>query len=679
MYTNQKGNPGLGRLVMWLRRLPQVPTDRRRSPRTQTNYLQLAYWNGSHGVRGRIREVSSHGAFVETADRWCAGTVLQAQLVAELPLPVLIPEAATQDPSALESDVIPSGGGNQVQTKSALATETVNIALTCRVVRLVPEGICVGFVHSNVKERHALEAFLLAVEERKRTVEISAIGASVAQTTGEMVVQAAPQDVVPAAPKDYVWWFPGCPVKVRLALEMVPRLSQRLWGAGSGNLEQGLLFGRSRGGVTEILDFQPAGDDSVPTMIAALPSESKQSLIGYYRTEQGETFHLNPQDQCLAEHCFREPYNVFLMVRSDRFGPPKATFYFHGEDGRMVDFAFMEFPFSPSLLATEERGRIQKSQPAAAERPIAIPLPPPARPPADDGSNKHGFVPRAIETSFNNRSFGERHSHILRKIFSGSASPSSSHHSMALRATRQNGDLELTWNPQSAPIAAATSGLISIEDGKSGRQVSLDSKQLRGGRLLYSPTSDQVWMSLTVTSPTGAAADAVTAILPKLGQTSPRKTGESPSNSVAAPPISIKPLEIVAQRVWALRTHVSMKWALIPVAILTLVFVWMLSRGSLGTSVSKTARVPIGLRVVSRGNQLEIHWNHDTATIRNAAKGVMRISDGGVQEVVEFDPTQLRDGAVAYSPKSNDVSVRFEVNALDGTSLSESVRSVAIP
>jgi hypothetical protein len=67
--------------------------------------------------------------------------------------------------------------------------------------------------------------------------------------------------------------------------------------------------------------------------------------------------------------------------------------------------------------------------------------------------------------------------------------------------------------------------------------------------------------------------------------------------------------------------------------------------------------------VLSRGKQLEIHWNHEATSIRNAAKGVMRISDGGVQEVIEFNASQLRDGAVAYSTTTNDVNVRLEVSA----------------
>lgn len=153
------------------------------------------------------------------------------------------------------------------------------------------------------------------------------------------------------------------------------------------------------------------------------------------------------------------------------------------------------------------------------------------------------------------------------------------------------------------------------------------------------------------------------------------RPGETPSGSVAAAPtIAIEPNEIAPSKVRAHGTHQPIKWAwLIAVTTLTLVIAWMLNR-----AVSGPARIPLGLQVVSREKQLEIHWNQ-TRPIRNATKGVMRISDGGIQEVIEFDVTQLRDGGVHYSPMTNDVNVRLEVSGLDGTSSSESVRSVAIP
>ena len=179
---------------MRLRPFSEVLKDRRRSPRTPANCLQLAYWDGSSVLR-RIREVSSHGAFVETQNQWCAGTVLRTHLIAELPLPVLS-EGVAQGVSTPENGAPESSSHHKVlHTKSARLTETVSIPVTCRVVRLVDEGICVDFVHRSKKQRLAVESFLMTVKERTRTGEANAREATAPQPTNETLVPEALKDV----------------------------------------------------------------------------------------------------------------------------------------------------------------------------------------------------------------------------------------------------------------------------------------------------------------------------------------------------------------------------------------------------------------------------------------------------------------------------------------------------
>jgi hypothetical protein len=373
---------------------------------------------------------------------------------------------------------------------------------------------------------------------------------------------ATAKTVVSADPKHYLWWFPGSPVKVHLDLQVVQRLKERLddVGAGTGPPEEGLLFGRTLDGAAEILDFQPATNGNLLNMIAATPNDQgKRLLMGYYRTEDGDTFHLNAKDVSLAEECFRKPYQVFLMIHSNGFGSPNATFFFHDGDRKMADFAFLEFPLDPSLLAVEERDRIQRSQPAAIAP--SVEAPPPAPEPATVGRPQNNRPPQkrvtlpkialwtcsialvfALGTLVNNRSFRERLANLRPTIspVSSSSSPASQAPpvpSMALHAKRQNGDLELTWSRESALIAAATSGVISIQDGDSKRQIALDSTQVRGGSLLYSPTSDQISMQLTVVTPADTATESVMVILPKVGnpQTYPLPSSK-PSPASMAPP-----------------------------------------------------------------------------------------------------------------------------------------------
>ena len=87
----------------------------------------------------------------------------------------------------------------------------------------------------------------------------------------------------------------------------------------------------------------------------------------------------------------------------------------------------------------------------------------------------------------------------------------------------------------------------------------------------------------------------------------------------------------------------------------------------------------LGLTVVSRPHQLEIRWNRQSAVIAASDKGIMQITESGITEALAFDQRQLSDGYVAYTPNTNDVSIRLEVTGKAGDTTSESIRSVAIP
>jgi len=87
----------------------------------------------------------------------------------------------------------------------------------------------------------------------------------------------------------------------------------------------------------------------------------------------------------------------------------------------------------------------------------------------------------------------------------------------------------------------------------------------------------------------------------------------------------------------------------------------------------------LGLRVASKPQQVEVFWKHDSAAIRDAEKGSLRISDGDLTEVIPFDGRQLQDGSLVYRRRTNDVTIRMEVVQRDGRKVSESVRAAATP
>jgi hypothetical protein len=103
------------------------------------------------------------------------------------------------------------------------------------------------------------------------------------------------------------------------------------------------------------------------------------------------------------------------------------------------------------------------------------------------------------------------------------------------------------------------------------------------------------------------------------------------------------------------------------------------SRTAGATQATSDEASRLGLKVAVQPQQLEIHWDRRSTRILAAEKGVIEIAEGDVTEKIPIDSQDLRDGFVAYTPKTNDVSIRFEVSGADGDSTTESVRVVAIP
>ena len=357
-------------------------------------------------------------------------------------------------------------------------------------------------------------------------------------------------------PHHYLWWFPGSPVKIHLSLRVVDRLNQQILASTPGKAE-GLLFGRVREGATEILDFEPAANHNVAVEVGGLSLEKAASLVGYYRAEDGEAFQLDARDHALAGSSFARPHHVFLIVHRNHFGPPTATFFFHDRDGRMADFAFLEFPFESSLLASEQSDRIRRSQHAQPAAPVS---PPPAAVATKAVRSRRSSIVKVLGWTcllvsiagagvlFNDASLRQQCTDLWKAVSSSRANARSSvptseiatRQSMSLHASRQNGDLALSWDRDSALIAQATSGTLSVQDGNSTRLIAFDASQLRNGSILYAPQSDQILMRLTITTPNKSYTESVTAILPGGGEA---RVHSAEPPKVAAAPASAPVLE----------------------------------------------------------------------------------------------------------------------------------------
>ncbi len=83
----------------------------------------------------------------------------------------------------------------------------------------------------------------------------------------------------------------------------------------------------------------------------------------------------------------------------------------------------------------------------------------------------------------------------------------------------------------------------------------------------------------------------------------------------------------------------------------------------------------MGLKLERAGSDWQLSWNPDVPVISKATKGHLLISDGDFRKFLDLDSSDLRGGTILYTPLTNDVVFRLEVDKADSpTTISESVR-----
>ena len=120
---------------------------------------------------------------------------------------------------------------------------------------------------------------------------------------------------------------------------------------------------------------------------------------------------------------------------------------------------------------------------------------------------------------------------------------------LALSAERRGADLAISWNHLAPAVVNASFGMLRIRGSGVSRDIPLNPEQLRSGSVLYTTTTDQVEIQLTVVSGEQVAHDSLIALLPQKGDVRPviatTKTIEAPAQaaptSLAAATSAAKP------------------------------------------------------------------------------------------------------------------------------------------
>lgn len=412
----------------------------------------------------------------------------------------------------------------------------------------------------------------------------------------------------------YTWSLPGSPARIHLYLDVVERLGREVLSAFESVPDRaveigGILLGRADPDISpriEIRDFEPFfGDyrsdhrfvlseadrskfeDLVATRGKAHAYESR--VVGYYRSHNRTGLCLSEEDLTLIRGCFRDPTNVFLIIKPEEDRNLNAGFFFWDEEQIVSEFSFRVFPFAARHLSglKSEQGF---SSPEEAATPVgntatriyvqgtpATAFVPPAtkaaaRPdevaqsindaasPADELVEPIGKVAapvakrrRVVRLRLRMRpwirnaglslgalalvTFGSFFlKYPIRPTDAPVPATNTNLSALALKVERQGSDLQVTWNRSGSPIQEATAGTLSIRDGEGAvQELQLDATQLHAGSALYRPASNRVEFRLNVTGTNRpAVSESVLMVMPAL-PSSQQSPASSPGINAAAP------------------------------------------------------------------------------------------------------------------------------------------------
>ena len=300
------------------------------------------------------------------------------------------------------------------------------------------------------------------------------------------------------APEFYTWTFPGAPVRIHLRLNVVDLIAYEVkrtfeatpaHGVEIGGLLLGTAFVSSP--IIEIKGFEPfpseyrtdhkfilSDDDrrKLERRLAVRQDDRSDGLdvVGFYRSHFGEGLGLSQSDVSLAQKYFKDPTNVFLLVKPATNGPANAGFFFWDRGRIDPEFTYLEFPFEARQLS----GAFEQN--ASRSRPHWL----------------WYLLFGAVLIAIGAASFG---TYMKWSATATGGNVASHSPAVALQVERRGPDLRVMWDRHLFAVARAREGVLVIRDGDlAEQQIRLDLDQLRYGSVLYSPAHPTVHFRLEI-------------------------------------------------------------------------------------------------------------------------------------------------------------------------------------
>ncbi|HLY18538.1 MAG TPA: TonB family protein [Bryobacteraceae bacterium] len=184
----------------------------------------------------------------------------------------------------------------------------------------------------------------------------------------------------------YLWQDPGDAILIQVTLDLVDRLGlavqQGLGDGPRGTEIGGLLLGEfvpGRGRAVLIDDFEPVPSQHVRGPSYTLATKEQQQLgtllkrrrnsevVGFYRSHTRPGMYLDQDDFAVISRFFKDPSQVFLLVKPAVNGPAVGGFFFW-EDGDINRRSpYRQFTFDPAWLGA----RPARLAPVPAPKPAA--------------------------------------------------------------------------------------------------------------------------------------------------------------------------------------------------------------------------------------------------------------------------------------------------------------------
>jgi hypothetical protein len=215
----------------------------------------------------------------------------------------------------------------------------------------------------------------------------------------------------------------------------------------------------------------------------------------------------------IVNSLFSDPKYVFLVMGFEEDGAPTAGFFFWDGGHIFRDATFMQFPLDEPSLATRPSTDV-------VIPPIAS-VPVPARI-ANEGEGIRSrrrkfwylvaflivgitaagpFIGMYVVSSREGKE--QIVANLPIRVQAAPIPPAENTSSMSLWASTVRNTVAITWNSQAPVVSEARIAMLAIKDGQTQRELPLTRAQLEIGKLLYTPKTDQLEITIEVYRATG--------------------------------------------------------------------------------------------------------------------------------------------------------------------------------